>query len=37
VLCSPTSERATLSRIAQRSTGFGTKLETAGEVVRIAL
>jgi hypothetical protein len=37
VLCSPASERATLSRIVQHSSRFGTKLETAGEVVRIAL
>jgi len=37
VLCPPANESETLARIGQRATGFGTTLETVGDVVRIAL
>jgi poly-gamma-glutamate synthesis protein (capsule biosynthesis protein) len=37
ITCAPANERATLTRIGQRSAGFGTKLEIAGEAVRIVL
>ena len=36
VTCTPGNERPTLTRIAQRSGGFGTKLEIAGEAVRLS-
>jgi poly-gamma-glutamate capsule biosynthesis protein CapA/YwtB (metallophosphatase superfamily) len=37
VICFPANERATLTRIGERSAGFGTKLEAGEEAVRIVL
>ena len=37
VLCPPANEGATLARIGERSAGYATSLETAGESVRIVL
>jgi hypothetical protein len=37
VICPPADEGATLARIGERSARFGTKLETSGEAVRVAL
>jgi len=37
VICLPANESATLARISERAAGFGTKLESIGDAVRVAL